>query len=545
MWMLVRGVEDKLEHVTTALQEMATMNQGVNKNDFVGRSMNDFSTYMALLKSIMMHLSLGMVLFFWSNGMKLRFSFVGCHGKLEIMLDCLNQIPPLFFFLCSSYSRGPLVCKHLKAYAPPDKPKPDMVKKNLCTMVHVFHGEKYPKSLLIPYQVKPYLLMAVCIGWPDIKTGDGGRQVIWLDVNKEAFGLIEHPKTICDLWRNDSCPRDELVHPNGEVGYMCTRTMDVWLLNHKKEWVPQHCQFKEIDPDSYIDVIGCWNKDGDILLIMSICGNSLYASSLASSVACPGWRRMSPLGWNLQSFLSFICTQSHYVKEVTTSIENTGERFQGQQKGKERWPLRVTLGRLLPHARGLGFKPRREVFPSGAKKEWGLSPKAKVRVLHTAQLDVTVPQNYNASSAMPCLFIHILCYSLSLYPFTERYAQPYFFSCLIRQTLCLLKYALMKRHDYDITSSLRRGALHLLFFIDQTVARGIDLVRVIEDCQLGSLGLVNFMWKGTWAHGISEGSVTVRVRVQVLLWDEGAIVINFGGNFCLCLLEQEVSLRLV
>nr|GFA21125.1 aquaporin NIP1-1-like [Tanacetum cinerariifolium] len=28
-------------------------------------------------------------------------------------------------------------------------------------------------------------------------------------------------------------------------------------------------------------------------------------------------------------------------------------------------------------------------FPSGAKKEWGLSPKLKVRVLHTAQLDVT------------------------------------------------------------------------------------------------------------------------------------------------------------
>nr|GEU71247.1 retrotransposon-related protein [Tanacetum cinerariifolium] len=54
-----------------------------------------------------------------------------------------------------------------------------------------------------------------------------------------------------------------------------------------------------------------------------------------------------------------------------------------------RWPPRVTLGRLLPHARGLGFKPRRGGFPSGAKKKWGLSPKAKVRVLHTAQLDVT------------------------------------------------------------------------------------------------------------------------------------------------------------
>nr|GEZ40370.1 hypothetical protein [Tanacetum cinerariifolium] len=52
----------------------------------------------------------------------------------------------------------------------------------------------------------------------------------------------------------------------------------------------------------------------------------------------------------------------------------------------------VTLGRFLPHARGLGFKPRRWGFPSGAKKEWGLSPKAKVRVLHAAQLDVTLNQ---------------------------------------------------------------------------------------------------------------------------------------------------------
>nr|GEV65225.1 hypothetical protein [Tanacetum cinerariifolium] len=46
-------------------------------------------------------------------------------------------------------------------------------------------------------------------------------------------------------------------------------------------------------------------------------------------------------------------------------------------------------GRLLSHARGLGFKPRRGGFPSGAKKGVGLSPKLKVRVLHTTQLDVT------------------------------------------------------------------------------------------------------------------------------------------------------------
>nr|GFA31654.1 zinc finger, CCHC-type, retrotransposon Gag domain protein [Tanacetum cinerariifolium] len=31
------------------------------------------------------------------------------------------------------------------------------------------------------------------------------------------------------------------------------------------------------------------------------------------------------------------------------------------------------------------------------------------------------------------IYSFYLCYVLSLYPFTERYAQPYFFSCLIRQ----------------------------------------------------------------------------------------------------------------
>nr|GEX99406.1 hypothetical protein [Tanacetum cinerariifolium] len=64
------------------------------------------------------------------------------------------------------------------------------------------------------------------------------------------------------------------------------------------------------------------------------------------------------------------------------------------------------------------------------------------------------------------IYSFYLCYVLSLYPFTERYAQPYFFSCLIRQTfktLCLLDYALMIHHDYDITSSLRRGALQLWY----------------------------------------------------------------------------------
>ncbi|GKA98392.1 ataxia telangiectasia mutated family protein [Tanacetum coccineum] len=42
------------------------------------------------------------------------------------------------------------------------------------------------------------------------------------------------------------------------------------------------------------------------------------------------------------------------------------------------WPPRVTLGRLLPHERGLEFKPRREGFSLGAKKERSLPPKAKI-----------------------------------------------------------------------------------------------------------------------------------------------------------------------
>nr|GEU31063.1 copia protein [Tanacetum cinerariifolium] len=47
---------------------------------------------------------------------------------------------------------------------------------------------------------------------------------------------------------------------------------------------------------------------------------------------------------------------------------------------------------------------------------------------------LSVPQDYDVSSAIPCFFIHVIyAISLSLYPFTERYAQPYFFSCLIRK----------------------------------------------------------------------------------------------------------------
>nr|GFA06336.1 hypothetical protein [Tanacetum cinerariifolium] len=61
----------------------------------------------------------------------------------------------------------------------------------------------------------------------------------------------------------------------------------------------------------------------------------------------------------------------------------------------------------------------------------------------------------------------------------------------------------------------------------------IDWVRLIEDCQLGIMGLANFMWEGAGAHGMSEGSVTVRVREQELSWGRKMKVAKLGGRFCL------------
>ncbi|GKB24785.1 F-box domain containing protein [Tanacetum coccineum] len=173
-----------------------------------------------------------------------------------------------------------MVCVLLKEYMPPNKP--DMVKKNLCTMVHVFGTNSWREIPQVPsYPITGKAVFANgCLHWLVshfvIKTEDGEREVIWFDVNKEEFGLIDPPKRMCDLWRWYGCYYDHLVDLNGEVGYVCCRTMEVWVLNKQKEWVP-HCRFeKEIAPDGYIDVIGCWNKDGDILIKCIMRGSGRY-----------------------------------------------------------------------------------------------------------------------------------------------------------------------------------------------------------------------------------------------------------------------------
>nr|GFB21083.1 hypothetical protein [Tanacetum cinerariifolium] len=66
------------------------------------------------------------------------------------------------------------------------------------------------------------------------------------------------------------------------------------------------------------------------------------------------------------------------------------------------------------------------------------------------------------SSGLQCffrcaMFIYsfYLCYSLSLYPFTERYAQPYFFSCLIQQMV-------NTRTDADLSAAVQNALQTLL-----------------------------------------------------------------------------------
>nr|GFA25461.1 hypothetical protein [Tanacetum cinerariifolium] len=84
------------------------------------------------------------------------------------------------------------------------------------------------------------------------------------------------------------------------------------------------------------------------------------------------------------------------------------------------------------------------------------SPLLHVEATPLSIIHYHVPQDYNVSSAVQCLFIHFsYIISLSLYPFTERYAQPYFFSCLIRQMV-------NTRTDADLSAAVQNALQTLL-----------------------------------------------------------------------------------
>ncbi|GJW68949.1 ribonuclease H-like domain-containing protein [Tanacetum coccineum] len=118
-------------------------------------------------------------------------------------------------------------------------------------------------------------------------------------------------------------------------------------------------------------------------------------SHFVCDMVTKGWARVFHVSSRYQYANIFIKgLPSTLFEELYTSFSVYSYRASIAGSVVAIWPPRVTLGKLLPHARGLEFKPRRGGFPSGAKKEWGLSPKANVRVLHTAQLDVTVSSNH-------------------------------------------------------------------------------------------------------------------------------------------------------
>ncbi|GKE33961.1 F-box domain containing protein [Tanacetum coccineum] len=185
-----------------------------------------------------------------------------CNGLMCLSQDEGNAVTSLVVV-------HPLKKEHHGAVTSKDH---DMVRKNLCTMVHEIGTNSWREIPQVPpYHITDGAVFANgCLHWLvshiDIMTEDGGRPVIRFDVEKEEFGLIDPPKRMCDIWRDHySCINDHLVDLNGEVGFVCVRTMEIWVLK-QKEWVP-YCRLENtIVPGGCMEVLGCWNRDGDMLI---------------------------------------------------------------------------------------------------------------------------------------------------------------------------------------------------------------------------------------------------------------------------------------
>nr|XP_043633333.1 F-box protein At3g07870-like [Erigeron canadensis] len=97
--------------------------------------------------------------------------------------------------------------------------------------------------------------------------GDLGEKVVWIDMKKEEYGLSDLPKQTRVRYFM------KLVDLNGEVGCVYLKygpnyggdEVVVWILKHEDQW-SKHCVIKLPDYNDKVDVIGCWNKEGDILI---------------------------------------------------------------------------------------------------------------------------------------------------------------------------------------------------------------------------------------------------------------------------------------
>ncbi|XP_076916481.1 uncharacterized protein LOC143576224 [Bidens hawaiensis] len=133
------------------------------------------------------------------------------------------------------------------------------------------------------------------------------RMLVWFDVKIEEFGLTDPPKPEeGGRWAD----YNELVVLNGQLGfsYYGPFGIKIWVLKQHEEWV-LHCCFdtRPILPpplyDEYdnLEILGCWNNDGDILLRSYDSGDRLLVYTLKSGDlrevdrgddACGGWIRV-------------------------------------------------------------------------------------------------------------------------------------------------------------------------------------------------------------------------------------------------------------
>ncbi|PWA81029.1 F-box domain-containing protein [Artemisia annua] len=191
----------------------------------------------------------------------------------------------------SSTNTLKMVCVLLNGHPPSENP--EEVRKNLYTMVHVFGTKSWQKIPQVPsYPIQGEAIFANgCLHWlvsyhdsPKSPSKDK-RHVVWFDVKKEEFGSIDPPETTSNRpnrkYGNWSC--DHLVNLNGQVGYFCNRTTEVWVLNHKNEWV-LHCHIDDKHFSyGYIKVFGCLNKDGDVLIRFKKINEKTSCSSFTTS----------------------------------------------------------------------------------------------------------------------------------------------------------------------------------------------------------------------------------------------------------------------
>ncbi|PWA98378.1 F-box domain-containing protein [Artemisia annua] len=137
----------------------------------------------------------------------------------------------------------------------------DMVSESLCTMVHDLGTDSWREIPQTPsYPITGEGIFANgCLHWLvshlEYREPNEQRKVVWFDVTKEEFGLIDTPK----YQAQGDWIYEALVELDGDVGLAYNNvghSVDIWVLN-KNEWV-LHCRFDQKPPlpsDHYIKVL--------------------------------------------------------------------------------------------------------------------------------------------------------------------------------------------------------------------------------------------------------------------------------------------------